>query len=223
MITDIFFDLDHTLWDFEKNSSLAFERVLAAHQIAVPLDAFLEHYVPLNLLYWERYRHEQITQAELRYGRIRDTFDLLGYAADDEIIEKLSESYIQHLPEHNHLFDGAIEILDYLSGKYRLHIITNGFHEVQFRKINNAKIGHYFKTVTNSEMAGVKKPNPLIFEYALKSANVRKENCVMIGDCIDADVRGAIAYGIDAILFNENAPGNGIKHVSCLQDLKNYL
>ncbi len=223
MITDVFFDLDHTLWDFEKNSALAFQRVLSLHGIVVPLEAFLEHYVPLNVLYWERYRKEEITQAELRYGRIKETFDRLGMDIDDDLIEVLSDAYIEHLPENNHLFDGALEILDYLSQRYRLHIITNGFHEVQYRKINNSKIGHYFATVTNSEMAGVKKPNPLIFEYALNLADAKKESCVMVGDCIDADVRGAISYGIDAILFNENAPEDGIKHVTRLRDLKNYL
>jgi YjjG family noncanonical pyrimidine nucleotidase len=223
MITDVFFDLDHTLWDFERNSALAFAKVLSKYDVAVPLEDFLVHYVPLNLQYWEKYRREEITQAELRHGRLRDTFNLLGYEAHEDLIEQLSEEYIRQLPENNHLFDGALEILDYLSAKYRLHIITNGFHEVQFRKINNASIGHYFSTVTNSEMAGVKKPNPAIFEYALKQANVRKEQCIMIGDCIEADVRGAIDYGIDAILFNEKVPDAGIKHVAHLQDLKRYL
>jgi len=223
-ITDIFFDLDHTLWDFERNSALAFETVLAKHNIGVGLPEFLRHYVPLNLEYWEKYRKEEVTQAELRYGRLKDTFDRLEYAVDDTLIDKLSDDYIFHLPQHNHLFDGTLEILDYLSGKYRLHIITNGFHDVQYKKINNSNIGHYFTTVTNSEMAGVKKPNPLIFAYALERANVQKENCVMIGDCIEADVRGAISFGIDAILFSEN-PGQavGIKQVSRLQDLKKYL
>jgi putative hydrolase of the HAD superfamily len=159
----------------------------------------------------------------LRYGRFRDAFQLLNYEVADDLIDVLSDDYVKYLPENNHLFDGTLEILDYLSAKYRLHIITNGFHEVQFRKINNASIGHYFATVTNSEMAGVKKPNPLIFEYALRQANAKKENCIMIGDCIDADVRGAINYGIDAILFNEIAPDDAVKHVTRLQDLKKYL
>ena len=222
MITDVFFDLDHTLWDFERNSAMAFSKVLSANDIAIRLEDFLEHYVPLNFLYWEKYRREEVTQNELRYGRLKDTFDLLGHKIGDELINKLSNEYISHLPENNHLFDGAIEILDYLSAKYRLHIITNGFHEVQFRKINNSSIGHYFQTVTNSEMAGVKKPNPLIFEFALNLANAKKENCIMIGDCIDADVGGALNFGIDAILFNESAP-IGVKHVRRLQDLKKYL
>ena len=223
-ITDVFFDLDHTLWDFEKNSALAFETIFAKHHIAVDLNEFLIHYVPLNMKYWEMYRNEEITQYELRYGRLKDAFVLLQFDISDEQILLLSDDYIQHLPENNHLFDGAIEILDYLSAKYRLHIITNGFHTVQQNKITNAKIGHYFTTITNSEMAGVKKPNPLIFEYALGSAKAKKEQSIMIGDCIDADVKGALSCGIDAILFHEVPCGaENIKQISLLNELKKYL
>jgi YjjG family noncanonical pyrimidine nucleotidase len=222
-IKDVFFDLDHTLWDFEKNSALAFEMVFDEHGISVNLSEFLSHYIPLNLKYWKKYRKEQVTQAELRYFRLKDTFDLMGYRIDDKMIDILSDSYIRHLPKNNHLFEGTVEILDYLSEKYRLHIITNGFHEVQHHKINNAKIDHYFVTITNSETAGVKKPNPLIFAHALKVANAKKETSIMIGDCIEADVRGALDFGIDAILFSENADDESIKCIRRLKDLKKYL
>jgi putative hydrolase of the HAD superfamily len=224
-ITDIFFDLDHTLWDFEKNSALAFEKVLRKHNINVNLDEFLEHYVPLNLKYWELYRHEKVTQEVLRYGRLKDTFDLLHYEIDDKTIDLLSKEYIHYLPQFNHLFEGTIEVLDYLQPKYKLHIITNGFQEVQAGKMKNSGIDKYFQTITNSEMAGVKKPNPKIFEYALSKANVEKQNSIMIGDCIDADVKGALNFGIDAIHFNENKIEipNHIKQVNHLIELKKYL
>ncbi len=224
-ITDIFFDLDHTLWDFEKNSALAFEKVLAMNQIQIDLDVFLKHYVPLNLKYWELYRHEKVTQAELRYGRLKDTFDLINYEVSDELIDLISVEYIKYLPESNHLFDGAIAILDYLEPKYNLHIITNGFHEVQAGKMKNSGIEKYFKTITNSEMAGVKKPNPRIFEFALHTANADKQKSIMIGDCIDADVNGALNFGMDAIYFNENNKEvpSGIKQVTHLIEIKNYL
>ena len=224
-ITDIFFDLDHTLWDFEKNSALAFEKVLRKHIINVNLDEFLGYYVPLNLKYWELYRHEKVTQELLRYGRLKDTFDLLHYKIDDQTIDLLSKEYIHYLPQFNHLFEGAIEVLDYLQSKYKLHIITNGFQEVQAGKMKNSGIDKYFQTITNSEMAGVKKPNPKIFEYALSKANVAKQNAIMIGDCIDADVNGALNFGIDAIHFNENKIEipNHIKQVNHLIELKKYL
>ncbi|HEX9980824.1 MAG TPA: YjjG family noncanonical pyrimidine nucleotidase [Flavobacterium sp.] len=225
MIYDVFFDLDHTLWDFEKNSALAFEGILAKHNISINLDEFLLHYIPLNRLYWEKYRNEEITQAELRYRRLKEAFDLLCYEIDDEKINLLSDEYIEYLPKYNHLFDGTLEILDYLRAKYRLHIITNGFHEIQNHKLTNSNIQHYFITVTNSETCGAKKPNPIIFEHALKVAGAQKENSIMIGDCIDADVRGALNCGIDAILFSE-APvqiEENVKQIRTLHDLKKYL
>ena len=224
-ISDVFFDLDHTLWDFERNSAMAFAAIFDKHAIVADLDTFLAHYVPINLKYWNWYRDEKITRDELRYGRFKEAFDLMDYEIDAATIDLISEDYILHLPLNNHLFDGTIELLDYLKPKYRLHIITNGFHEVQTRKIDGAKIGHYFETITNSEMAGVKKPNPLIFEFALQSANAKKESSIMIGDCIDADVRGALNCGLDAILFSESALETAphIKQISHLSQLKKYL
>lgn len=224
-ITDIYFDLDHTLWDFEKNSALAMETILNKHQVNVDLSEFLKHYVPINLQYWNWYRNEKISQGELRVGRLKDTFGLLNYAIDDAKILLLSDEYVHYLPTYNHLYDGAIEILQYLKPKYRLHIITNGFQNVQGGKLKNSGIEIYFETITNSETAGAKKPNPKIFEHSLSLCNVNKQNAVMIGDCLDADVGGALNFGMDAIFFNEHfveAPGK-IKQVNYLIELKNYL
>jgi len=224
-ITDIFFDLDHTLWDFEKNSALAFETVFKMQDLEVNMNDFLQFYVPINREYWERYRKDKVTQKELRYGRLKDTFDLMEFSIEDEKIGLLSEQYIHYLPKYNHLFEGTIEILEYLMPKYNLHIITNGFAEIQENKLNNSYITHYFKSITNSEMAGVKKPNHKIFEYALDLAKAKKENSIMIGDCVEADVQGALDAGLDAILFNEsNAQvADNIKQIHHLLELKKYL
>jgi YjjG family noncanonical pyrimidine nucleotidase len=224
-ITDVFFDLDHTLWDFEKNSALAFETVFKMQDLEVDMPRFLQFYVPINRQYWERYRKDEISQKELRYGRLKDTFDLIKYPVTDDLVELLSVEYINYLPKFNHLYDGTIEILDYLQPKYNLHIITNGFAEIQENKLNNSYISHYFKSVTNSEMAGVKKPNPLIFDYALNLAQAKKENSIMIGDCIEADVQGALDAGLDAVFFNENnvPVEHRIKQVNHLLELKKYL
>lgn len=224
-ITDVFFDLDHTLWDFEKNSALAFETVFKQQNLDIEMSEFLPIYIPMNREYWERYRKDEISQKELRFGRLKDTFDLLKFDIDDDSIVVLSEQYIRYLPTFNHLFDGTIEILEYLRVKYNLHIITNGFAEVQDNKLNNSYITHYFKTITNSEMAGVKKPNSLIFEFALDLAKAKKENSIMIGDCIEADVQGALDAGLDAIFFNEHntVVTDNIKQVNHLLELKKYL
>lgn len=221
----VFFDLDHTLWDFEKNSALAFEMVFKKHEVSVDFPAFLNFYVPINVSYWKLFREDKITQQELRYGRLKESFDLLGYEISDELIHILAEDYVRNLPNFNHLYDGALEVLDYLQSKYSLHIITNGFNDVQEGKIRNSNIAHYFTSVTNSNMAGCKKPNPLIFEYALKAANADKRTSIMIGDCIEADVQGAINCGIDAIYFNEHRlkAHESIAQVNHLLELKNFL
>jgi putative hydrolase of the HAD superfamily len=204
---------------------LAFETVFKLHNVSVDMTEFLHFYIPLNRTYWERYRKDEITQKELRFGRLKDSLDLIQYYVSDDVVDLLSVEYIHYLPKFNHLYDGTIEILDYLKPKYNLHIITNGFAEVQDNKLNNSYITHYFKSVTNSEMAGVKKPNQKIFDFALNLAQAQKENSIMIGDCIEADVQGALDAGLDAVFFNENnvPVANTIKQVNHLLELKKYL
>ena len=224
-ISHVFFDLDHTLWDFDKNSGLTFKKIFELNDIELDLIEFLKVYEPINFEYWKLYREEKIDKASLRYKRLSDTFDRLNYTVKSRVINKLSEDYIENLCAYNHLFDGTIEILDYLAPKYKLHIITNGFKEVQQGKLNNSNIEHYFETVTNSEMVGVKKPNPKIFNHALTLANANINESIMIGDNLEADVLGALDMGLDAICFNYHKEHltNGMKFVDNLLDLKQYL
>jgi putative hydrolase of the HAD superfamily len=224
-ITDVFFDLDHTLWDFDKNSEMAFDRIFKSKFPEVKIQEFIVKYAPINQECWKLYQHDKITHLELRYNRLKFSFDALNFKISDEDINQISEDYIEFLTDNNHLFDGAIEVLEYLKPKYKLHIITNGFANVQDKKINNALLSGYFDTITNSELAGVKKPNSIIFDYALNAAKASKANSIMIGDCLDADVNGALNAGLDAIFFNDKkiqAPEN-IKQVNHLLELKKYL
>ncbi|HEX8016126.1 MAG TPA: YjjG family noncanonical pyrimidine nucleotidase [Flavobacterium sp.] len=224
-ITDIFFDLDHTLWDFDRNSEMAFDRIFKSKFPEIKCQDFIQKYIPINQACWKLYQNDTITHLELRYNRLKFSFDALNIVISDADIDQIANEYIEFLTENNHLFDGTIEILDYLKSKYKLHIITNGFATVQEKKINNAALRDYFSTITNSELAGVKKPNSIIFDYAINSANASKENCIMIGDCLDADVNGALNAGLDAIFFNDKriqAPEN-IKQVNHLLELKKYL
>ncbi|RKS13234.1 YjjG family noncanonical pyrimidine nucleotidase [Flavobacterium sp. 120] len=225
IITDVFFDLDHTLWDFDKNSELTFETIFNKNHPTIETKVFIEKYVPINQECWKLYQYDKITHEELRYNRLKYSFDALDYSISDEEIDAIANDYIRFLPENNHLFDGTFEVLDYLNQKYNLHIITNGFAEVQHKKIHNSNIGSYFQTVTNSEMAGVKKPNPIIFDYALDLAKAKKENSIMIGDSLDADVQGALDAGLDAIFFNESKiqVEQQIKQINHLLELKKYL
>ncbi|MFV8337467.1 YjjG family noncanonical pyrimidine nucleotidase [Flavobacterium sp. RSP29] len=225
IITDVFFDLDHTLWDFDKNSELTFETIFNKSHPAIETKVFIEKYVPINQECWKLYQYDKITHQELRYNRLKYSFDALDYSISDEEIDTIANDYIRFLPDNNHLFEGAFEVLEYLNQKYNLHIITNGFAEVQYKKINNSNIGSYFQSVTNSEMAGVKKPNPIIFDYALDLAKAKKESSIMIGDSLDADVKGALDAGLDAIFFNESKiqVEQHIKQINHLLELKKYL
>ena len=224
-ITDIFFDLDHTLWDFDKNSVLAFDKIFRANHPSIDVNEFIEIYAPINQACWKLYQVDKMTHEELRYQRLRQTFDRMNYSISNEEINQISHDYIEFLPDNNLLFDGAIELLEYLYPKYKLHIITNGFANVQTRKMNHSGLEKYFQTVTNSEMAGVKKPHRNIFEFALSLANTSKESSIMIGDCIDADFKGALEYGMRAILFDEKNIhiGSTFERVSHLLDLKKIL
>ena len=221
----LFFDLDHTLWDFDKNSEMTFDRIFKSRFPQIKVHDFIEKYAPINQECWKLYQHDKITHQELRYNRLKFSFDALNVEISDEEIDQISDDYIEFLTDNNHLFDGAIEVLEYLKPKYKLHIITNGFAKVQDKKINNAALSDYFTTITNSELAGVKKPNSIIFDYAIKVSNASKETSVMIGDCLDADINGALNAGLDAIFFNEKkieAPVN-IKQINHLLELKKYL
>ena len=203
-IEHIFFDLDHTLWDFEKNSALTFEYLLSKHRIAIPLDRFLEVYIPLNREYWKRYRLGEFTAEELRYVRLEDVFSRLSYTVSREQIGLLAEGYIEHLSTHPHLMEGAVEVLEYLKPRFPLHILTNGFTHIQQRKIENSGLSGYFDHVIDAEYVGVKKPDPEIFLHAEELVQAKGEAILMIGDDLEADILGAEERGWQSIHLLEN-------------------
>ncbi|MDH3321731.1 MAG: YjjG family noncanonical pyrimidine nucleotidase [Flavobacteriaceae bacterium] len=224
-IKHIFFDLDHTLWDFETNSNKTFELIFDRHKINVEFNDFKEIYKPINEKYWKLFREDKVTKADLRYSRLKEAFDLLNYEINDDIIDVLSEDYITYLSTHNTLFEGAIDILSYLQNKYQMHIITNGFEEVQFKKLKNAKLLPFFDQIITSEKVGVKKPNPKIFNYALNAANAKADESIMIGDNFQADILGAKSAGMHTIFceFNGEVATEPVMSVSKLMQLKTYL
>ena len=221
-INDIFFDLDHTLWDFQKNSALTFDFLLKKYQINIDLNKFLNIYIPINFSYWKLYRDEKITKEFLRYNRLKSSFDKLNIRLSDDVINKIADDYVISLPVNNFLIKDTILVLDYLRNKYRLHIITNGFTEVQNKKIVNSQIKKYFHSIIDSETVGVKKPNIKIFDYALKISGARSKNSLMIGDNLEADILGALNAGFQAIHFNNN---NEAPHEHCLilSELKSLM
>ncbi|WP_400080947.1 YjjG family noncanonical pyrimidine nucleotidase [Winogradskyella sp. R77965] len=224
-IKHVFFDLDHTLWDFDKNSGLTFDKIFKLNNISTNLEDFLAVYEPINLKYWKLYREEKVTKSALRYGRLKEAFDAINIDVEYDMINHLSVEYIEYLSSFNYLFEGTFEILDYLKNKYHLHIITNGFEEAQERKMKSSNIRKYFKTITNSEMVGVKKPNPKIFNHALHLANARTNESVMIGDSVEADIEGAHKVGMDTIHFDYKDAHNNhsYKRITSLNAIVNYL
>jgi putative hydrolase of the HAD superfamily len=224
-IKDVFFDLDHTLWDFDKNSALTFNKIFKMHDVEVDLNEFLSHYEPINLDYWKLYREEKIDKESLRYNRLNDTFNKISFQADSTLIDKLSIDYIAYLTSFNHLFEDTLDILNYLKPKYQLHIITNGFQEVQESKLRNSNIHHFFKSVTDSEQVGVKKPNPKIFNFALNKVHANPKTSIMIGDNMEADILGALNFGMEAIYFNylKTPADHNIKQINNLDEIKLFL
>ena len=116
-IEHVFFDLDHTLWDFDKNSELAFREIFEMQKIDLPVEEFLEVYKPINYKYWELYRNNAVTKEALRYGRLKESFDSLKFDTIDATINLIAEDYIEYLLKNNHLLEGSLDILNFLKNK----------------------------------------------------------------------------------------------------------
>lgn len=224
-VRHVFFDLDHTLWDFETNSDKTFAYIFERNRVAIDLESFTETYRPINRKYWKLFREDKVSKSDLRYSRLREAFDALEFQAGDDLIHTLSEEYIAYLSLNNQLFAHALEVLEYLRKKYSLHIITNGFEEVQHRKLANSRLEPYFEHVVTSENVGVKKPDPRIFQYAMEKAEARPTESIMIGDNYEADIQGALNVGMRAIMceFNGELPREDVTTVKTLLELKEHL
>jgi len=223
-IKHIFFDLDHTLWDFEVNSEKAYAVCFKLHDIKLDFQDFMSKYRPINLNYWKLYREEKVTKKDLKYGRLKDTFEAMNYSLSDDLLCQIAEDYLVHLPKFNQLFEGTFEVLDYLVEKYTLHIITNGFQEIQSHKMKQSGLEKYFDQFITSESVGVNKPNPRVFQYALKMAKAEAHESMMIGDNFEADIEGAINVGMQAIHFNPtNNPLKKNTEIEKLLELFKYL
>ncbi len=201
----IFFDLDRTLWDFDAAAEVAFERIYEKYNLkslGIPsAHEFHEVYHPLNEQLWMLYREDKITKDYLNRTRFMQPLAHYG-VHDTALADQLSEDYVYWSPRIVRLVPGTMELLDYLKPKYHLHLITNGFQEVQHTKLSGSGLEPYFETLTVSEEVGVKKPNPEIFLYALRKANASPVESLMIGDEMAVDIDGARAAGIDQIFYN---------------------
>ncbi len=226
----LFFDLDHTLWDFDRNAKETLQEIHRDFELTgrgVPhFEAFYATYKQHNEIMWDRYHKGFITQEELKWKRMWRT--LLDFkVADEALSKKLSASFLQLLPEKKQLFPYTAEILHYLSEKkYQMHIITNGFEHTQKSKIGNSGIDRFFRHVITSEASNSLKPKKEIFDFAIGKSGAVLEESIMIGDNPEADIQGAINAGMDSIFVNHTDAEIKVKPtytVNHLQELENIL
>lgn len=226
----LFFDLDHTLWDFEQNSRIVLAKLFQDFNLQAKgihkLKNFQDEFELQNDKFWTRFRKGQVSREELRWKRFWHTlmhFDLRDYS----LALELSEVYLNWLPQQSALMPFAKELLEYCQKKgYALHLITNGFEQAQWMKLKQSGIEDYFGKMITSQNSGVLKPHAQIFDYAIKATAADISSSLMIGDGLEADVLGAQAFGMDQVFFNVRKTEHLERptyEVSSLQELMNIL
>ncbi len=198
----LFFDLDRTLWDFDLNNRETFLEMceffkLREKGIDDP-SLFYNLYQKINLALWESYKKGEITKERLNFSRFFHSLNVYNIA-DNELAAQMAAWYIRESPLKTHLYPGTLETLDQLFPKYQMHIVTNGFEEVQFTKIEKSRLNKYFRNIITSEMAGYKKPDKRFFDYAFRETGARPHESIIIGDDPEADIMGAHQIGMDQI------------------------
>lgn len=204
---NLFIDLDDTLWDIHQNGRECLEEIYRDYrynQFYETFEDFYRVYMPSNNYLWGLYREGKISKDELIVERF--LFPLRRFGIDDPYYaKKVSDDFLERTTHKTKLIDGTIDLLEYLKPKYRMHILSNGFSEVQYKKIENSGLRPYFSKVILSEDAGINKPHPDFFTYALKVTNSRRDETLMIGDSWDADIVGAYNSRIDQLWFNSDS------------------
>lgn len=224
----IFFDLDHTLWDYECNARETLQELHASFELGkrgVDFADFHRRFTEVNAGLWEQYDRGIIANDVIRTQRFKRVLEHF-YIDDDNLNEQLSHEYLYGCPKKAKLVPHAKEILDYLSGNYALTVVTNGFEEIQAVKLSSGNITHYFDHVITSQKAGHKKPAREIFEYALSVNNMECHDVIMIGDNLITDIGGARNASIDTVFYNPGAISHQeeVSHeIRCLSELQDIL
>ena len=229
-IKHIFFDLDNTIWDHRRNAYLTLKDIYSRENVKdrynVGFEEFHKEYFTINERLWAQIRDGEIDKEHLRKHRFHDSF--LFFGIDDYALAQLFEkNFLDEILNYNDLVEGAFDLLEYLAEKqYRLHILSNGFEEVTYRKCELSGIKNYFETITSADEINIRKPHPEIYEHALKKAGATIEESVMIGDDWIADVEGGKSYGLKVIffdVFNDNFEAEDVLVIKKLAELKNIL
>jgi putative hydrolase of the HAD superfamily len=200
----VFIDLDDTLWDFHANAKSSLQEIYDRRNLGRFFDSFEQYfsmYAKRNLELWEEYGKGTISKAELSLERFLHPLLQVGINNSSLAIE-IGNEYLEILPTRTALVPYAKELLEYLYPKYPLTIVSNGFVEVQYKKLHSCHLEQYFSHVVLSEAAKALKPDKRIFEFAMQQNNVTANECIMIGDSYEADIVGAINAGIDQVYFN---------------------
>jgi putative hydrolase of the HAD superfamily len=222
----IFFDLDHTLWDYDRNAAEVIEELFEETGIGlkyphIEIENFVLAYHKANRKVWESYNQNMVTKQQLRNLRFNLVLEEFG-VKDPQLAQVFEEGFFLRCPNKQHTFPHTHAALEYLSLKYQLHIITNGFDETQAQKMAASKIDKFFKQVVTSESIGYKKPDARIFEFAMQEAGALPEHSLMVGDNPETDIEGAKAMGMDQVLFDPNLQLNqksSTFRISCLSEL----
>jgi len=219
----LFFDLDHTLWDFNANAKATLTDIYALFDLEKKVTAFNEFYTKYlyhNEILWDKYHNGLISAEDLKWKRMYRT--LLDFKiGDEELSKQLSAKFMELLPTKKLLFPHTTELLQYLlNKKYVLHLITNGFEKTQWSKLNNSGLDKYFTHVITSEASNSLKPKKEIFEYAMQKAGASLNESIMIGDNLDADIQGAINAGMDSVFVNHINATAHIKSTYTIYHLK---
>lgn len=229
MIKHIFFDLDHTIWDFDRNAQETLHELYLHYKLEelglASAEAFISTYTENNHSLWADYHVGKITKETLRAERFSRTFMQLG-VHPEKIPQQFEDDYVRITPTKTNLFLGSEKVLAYLQKKYTLHIISNGFKESTLTKMEVSGLNPYFTHVIISEDVGINKPDKAIFEYALDKAKALKHESIMIGDSIEADIRGAQGFGMKAIYFNplnKELPEDVQWQITHLEELLNHF
>ena len=225
----LFFDLDHTIWDFDKNAEETLHELYHTYNLKDlglnSADRFIERYTLNNHQLWADYHVGKISKQVLRETRFAKTFTDLG-VSPEHIPHQFEDDYVAICPTKTNLFPLAHQTLSYLKNKYTLHVISNGFKESTEMKIANNRLDVYFEHVIISEVVGVNKPDRAIFDHALNLAEADVSESIMIGDSIEADIRGAQDYGMKAIYFNPQGKEKPVDveiQINCLSELISIL
>lgn len=230
-ITHIFFDLDHTLWDTDKNAKESLkeihEEIKIQDDFNVSFDLFHATYQKHNDVLWKKYAKHEVTKEDVRINRFKYTLEELNIF-DDSINEFFASHFVIRTPLKKNLIEGAIELMEVVKNRYTLSIITNGFKEVQYIKLEESGLRKYFEHIFISEEVGHNKPSPDIFKYAIdKSGAADAESCLMIGDSLEADIYGSTSVGMKAIYLSPESTIDSIEKnyitVSSLNQIKTLL